>query len=397
MSWRVRVTILESGERLPLLVRGGPRGSPDADVTRYALACLRQRDAVSTMKRKLAGIALGREFVETRSIDLVERAAKGTFLSHDELTAFAKKCRTRRDGSGAVTTAVAAEHYRAFLDYLRWVSEPIIARVSDDARRAALLHAAERFRMRTLAATPHAQGPAGSRACVQDRYGLDPEQRALLRRAITPCSPENPWGDSVQHRNHAILTTLLRLGPRTGEMLGLKVRDFRQVEDPATLTIHRRHDDPDDPRADQPVAKTLPRVLQLEEDHRAILDSWVSQHRSDRRRFPHARTHPFLFVNREGRPLGKGGYQKIFKTLRMRHPELEGLVSHMLRHDWNERWTEMAEEKRWDPGEAGKDQRYAMGWSNISKMPGWYSKRAIRKRANKRVSTMQRRALGDEA
>jgi hypothetical protein len=79
-------------------------------------------------------------------------------------------------------------------------------------------------------------------------------------------------------------------------------------------------------------------------------------------------------------------------ALRERHPSLGGLVNHMLRHDWNERWVEMGGECGWDPTEAEKDQKYAMGWSTISKMPNLYGNRAIRKRSNARVLAMQRRA-----
>ncbi|WP_343897229.1 site-specific integrase, partial [Craurococcus roseus] len=132
----------------------------------------------------------------------------------------------------------------------------------------------------------------------------------------------------MQRRTHAILTTAHRFGLRSGETLGLKTRDFRQSDDPATLTVHRRHDDPEDPRADQPVAKTLPRVLEFEDDHRGILALWIMEHRSDRERFSHARRHPFLFVNRTGRPLGNRGYEKIYAALRGRHPSLGPLVNH---------------------------------------------------------------------
>lgn len=266
---------LDGGERFPLLVRGGPRGRPDAEVTRYTLASLRPRNAVNTMKRKLQGIALGLGFLESRGIDPVERAAKGQFFGRDELTAFADACRLRRDGQGAVKTEVAAERYRAFIDYYRWIWEPVVARVGDDARRTQLSSSSERFERRVSAAVPHAQGPAEGDARVRDRHGLEPAQRELFLRAIVPGSPENPWGPHVQHRNHAILITCYNHGPRTGEMLALKAADFRQSGGTATLTYHRRHDDPEDPRADQPVAKTLPRVLELEEDHRKILALWV--------------------------------------------------------------------------------------------------------------------------
>jgi hypothetical protein len=67
----------------------------------------------------------------------------------------------------------------------------------------------------------------------------------------------------------------------------------------------------------------------------------------------------------------------------------------MLRHDWNDRWTELAGESGWDAAEAEKDQKYAMGWSSSSKMPERYSKRALQKRTNDRIAILQRRATDD--
>ena len=291
----MRVVILSTGERFPLLTEGGAYGLPDSEVTRYTLAALRPRNAVATMRRKLLAIALGKCFCDSRGIDLVERAAKGTFLTRAELISLADACRRTRGDGRAVHATHAANRFNAFLDFALWEAEPVIARVSDAADRARLIDDQRQFRARAAAARPAVQGPAGAVPTVRERFGLNPEQRDLLLRAIEPGSPENPWGQGMQHRNRAIVATAYRFGLRTGEMLGLKTRDLKQSGSPATLTIHRRQDDPEDPRTDQPVAKTHGRVLEVEESHRKILSEWILEHRKDRERFPAARRHPFLW------------------------------------------------------------------------------------------------------
>ncbi|MBP0495814.1 site-specific integrase, partial [Roseomonas indoligenes] len=342
-------------------------------------------------------IGLGKEFCTTRGISLIERIANGNFLSREELVGFADVCRCRNGNSNVrVQTAYAATRFTAFLNYVFWISEPILVRASDAKDRAQLNDELRQFKRRVLATQPVMQGPSEAAESLRGRYGLDPDQRALLLCAIQPGSPENPWGLGVQHRNQAILATAFRFGLRTGEILSLKVRDFKQSMSPATLTIHRRHDDPEDPRRDQPVAKTLGRLLEVDEDYRRILSDWITEHRADRQRYPDARRHPFMFVNQRGQPLGKGGFRKIYLAMRHRHPSLGPIVNHILRHDWNERWEELSEQHGWDREAAGKDQKYAMGWSSISKMPARYGKRVIQKRSNARISLMQQRATSGE-
>jgi integrase len=182
------------------------------------------------------------------------------------------------------------------------------------------------------------------------------------------------------------------LGPRAGDVLTVKIRDLNLTQRPAAVTFHRRHDDPEDSRKRQPVLKTKPRVLFISDELALALEGWIDSFRSDRDRFPGARRHPFVFVNSNGDPLGQRGYQLIYQKLREKFPELKGLVSHSLRHDWNERWTEM--ESTGEGAAKGdlREQCYAMGWSDLSAMPARYSRRAVADAANRKIIQMNKRA-----
>jgi len=70
-----------------------------------------------------------------------------------------------------------------------------------------------------------------------------------------------------------IVVLLDELGIRAGELLAIKVSDidFQSQE----ITIPRRHNDPEAPRHNQPVQKTLDRLLAISDELTLILTSYV--------------------------------------------------------------------------------------------------------------------------
>ena len=327
-------------------------------------------------------LALFYRFLAERGIELEERAAKRRFLTQEELVGLSDYCRqSHATGKQVVVTpSFALLRYTVAIDYFRWITEPIIARIVDDARRDTAYGALQGFLKITRSFAPR-------RVPVQsERLGLLPEQRALLFRVIQPGSPENPFRAEQQFRNYVMLLLEFQLGPRGGEVLGLKTFDIDFSESPATLTIHRRHDDRDDPRTTPAVTKTYGRLLAMGDHLRDMLYAWMSkEHRGNKTRYPAAAKHPYIFVNYRGEPLSIRGFRKIIETLRRRHPTLAGLCHHILRHDWNDRWVDATEEEGWDSNISLRDQKYAMGWSDNSNMPLRYARRAIRNSTNNKI------------
>jgi site-specific recombinase XerD len=77
-----------------------------------------------------------------------------------------------------------------------------------------------------------------------------------------------------------------------------------------------------------------------------------------------AKRHGFLFVDlRTGRELSASTIEKIFHRLR----ELPGLPAkltcHVLRHDWNERFSRAMDEAGVAPARERQLRRYLRGWS----------------------------------
>ncbi len=383
----VRTVRLDSGERTALLTHG-PLGLPVLRAVEFVVMTMRPKShKLSTTRHSLRGLALGLSFFSELGIDLVKRAAQRRFLSRAELVALSERCRVSEDESRAVDPHYAATRFRVCTDYVKWIAEPVIARITDESKQVAALKALESFEKRAKSAAPRADAVDGH--VPGERLGLTPEQRELFLRAILPGDEANPYSEELQVRNYAMLLLAYELGPRAGEIRGLKVQDFDFSTVPASVTIHRRPNDPDDTRPTPAAAKTLARILHMDDKLRDAIDIWLTHHRSNRELFPAARKTPYAFVNYRGEAISDRGLRMIVSKLITRHPSLAPLFLHLFRHDWNDRFNEVNGGNGDNFAELDADQKYAMGWSPNSKMPLLYGKRSIRESANRRIVRMQ--------
>jgi integrase len=343
------------------------------------------------MNAYLRSVAAGLDFLGRRGISVEQRIASGQYLSLQELRAFAAKCK-RGARKLAVHPDEASGRYRRFVEYIVWRAMAQVGRASSELAFERAKSAVRKFKARAEAVAPQ---PDRAIKSPDATLGLSATQRDLLLQIIEPGDPRNPWRDpALRARNYVILRLDYELGPRAGDVLSLKLRDLNLTSLPPSVTFHRRHDDPEDPRARQPVLKTKPRVLYITNELADALADWIKTYRADRARFPAARRHPFLLVNKDGEPLGQRGYQRIFEKLRTNFPELKGVKSHSLRHDWNDRWVEMQARSSSAADGNLREQCYAMGWSDRSSMPARYSRRAVADSANNRILEMNGRAEG---
>jgi integrase len=389
-SYSIREVRLESGERLPVLVHNDPLGLPVLEALRFNLTRLRSRGLRrASVRQSLAALRITLHFLDSKKIDLVARAADYSFLSLDELVTLADLCRARRKpkpGRTVITVEQAAVRFSTALDYVLWISEPVIARMTDPRRRESANFSLERFRKRARSVAPK---PRGRDSHIDgERHGLEDGQRALFLKVIQPGDPGNPFSVGVQIRNHALLLTAFKLGARSGEIRGLKKSDLNLDSEPAEVSIIPRYHDADDRRLDPAAAKTNGRILYIDGELQDSLEKWLSERRI-RARWPRAHRNPYVFVNRFGDAIEGRGYRKIIETLRLAHPSLGALCHHILRHDWNDRWVFMIDSDGVEFEKAQHEQKYAMGWSNKSKMPQRYGKLAIAREANKRVLKLQ--------
>ena len=385
-KFSIREVRLPSGEIVPTLVEGHPLGQPVALALRYVLtSCRPSGKKANTIRQKLRALALCFNFLEQRKIELVERAANYQFLSLEELVALSEYCRLTQDSIKIVNPSYAASRYATCIDFVQWISEPVLARIDNPRRRDSSNIALKRFLKKAKSTAPPSKGYQSYLPGA--RLGFTPEQRALLLDCILPASVGNPFGEKLQFRNYVMLYLAFTLGPRSGELIGLKVRDIDFSDRPASLTIHRRHDDKEDTRLEPPATKTLGRLLLLSDYSRDLLDEWITKHRSNKTAFPEAKKHPFLFVNYRGEPISSRGFRLIIETLRRHFPALGKACLHTFRHDFNDRWVEVSADD--DQENSVRDQKYHNGWSPTSSMPALYGKRAIQKSSNRRSLALQ--------
>lgn len=404
IRWATLKTGDAAGERLPLLCWKGPRSIPDPHIARYILAALRPSVVPNTIEAMLYGIGRGLIWCQERRINLVERAVGGSMLTSVELSVLANHMR-RGSRVAAVDRTTAAIRYSAFISYVLWIVEPAVQRIARTQDRVVALRGLEAFRKAAHAVRPKRPGPAAAEN--PGKVGmLTPTQRELFLRVIVPGAPENPFRADLQARNYAYLLVAFTLPVRAGELQSLKVRDIKFSSDPATMTIHRRHDDPDDKRRRSAAVKTRARVFELEERTRKALYTWIMDVRRDRDVFPNAAKGPYVFVNEDGDAITAHGISSMFQTLRTAHPSLPSdLTTHFLRADWNCRWVKLVDdeakelrpEDRLQHNRDSRDKQiYMNGWSDQSKMPEHYAKAMIRALANDKNLKHQRMILGKE-
>lgn len=389
----IREVRLDSGERLPLLVEGGPLGLPVQGALQYTLTKLRARGLRrKSIRERLDALGLALSFLSGRGIDVVARTASQAFLSLEELVTLADLCRAPKKATSPkqiVSSGLAAVRYATAIDFIVWTAEPVIARISTPQSREATNLALQQFRRRARSVAPRDAGNASH--IDGERHGLPEDERELFLKVIRPGDPCNPYTASKQVRNYALLLLAFKLGARSGEIRGLKKADLNLDCIPAELFIVPRHNDADDRRLDPAAAKTNGRMLYVDPELADALQRWLKD-RSVRASWPRANRNPYVFVNRYGDAIEGRGYRKIIETLRARHPLLSTLCHHVLRHDWNDRWISMIEDDGIEFEKAQHEQRYAMGWSDKSKMPLRYGKQAIAKAANTRILKLQKQS-----
>lgn len=185
-----------------------------------------------------------------------------------------------------------------------------------------------------------------------------------------------------------IIRLLLDLGIRRGELLGIRIEDCKLGSN-GTVTVHRRPDDPDDPRTVQPSSKTMARLLPLNGRLTDLLYEWIVHHRP---KIAGARRHPFLIVAcDEGRPLSLSSVNKLMRALRRRVPGLpEKLSAHVLRHSWNDAFSDTMDQKGVPGDQEAKWRARLMGWRRQESAEP-YLRRTVRKRSNEVLVEMQDR------
>lgn len=407
--------MFESGERLALLIDAAS-GGPLFDPTVFVVSEFRARNrSNATIDQVLRALKVFLLFCRARDIDLDKRMLEGELLQLGEVDDLVAICRypmadvealvsansrattprktevvislerfRKRQAKGPPQIAgdSAALRIRYIRQYIEWLANRSILSKGDRNRSRELLICARD----TVTEALDARVPSGkSLNGGQERLALDDRDQARLWKIIEPDSSENPWkGSHSRVRNELMIRWLMGLGIRRGELLGLKISDlnFRTNE----VFIARRADDPDDPRTNQPNAKTADRYLPISKDLAARTRRYIIEHR---RQYPMARKHEFLFIANGGAPLSMRGLNKIFEVMGAAHPDLPRVFPHLLRHTNNHNFSAIADDLKLDPETEKKTRSQLMGWSETSKTAASYTRREVRRRAREASLQLQ--------
>lgn len=378
-----------------------PNGLPVHEVTLYLDKYRKKGRAANTIHSVCCSLALLYRSLDSAKVNLLDRLVKGHFLTSPELDRLASAVQYRIedleevDGSAhksnvihiariglrrksddkprrPVDVGTHATRLRHMADFLEFIANYVGATLPGTTRREL-----EAERVLTLTAFREHIPEVSKRATLNARVGLSLEEQERLLSVVHPDSPENPWKRGVVRlRNWLIVVLLLATGMRRGELLGLQIEDLHSSQ--PKLRIIRRADAPEDARTIQPNAKTNDREIELTPPIMRALWSYINK---ERRSIKASRAIPQVFVSDEGSALSQSSIDKLFARLREACPGMPvTLTSHVMRHTWNERFSEQAEAMGLAESVEERARNSQQGWSDNSKMGTTYTRRYAAKK-----------------
>jgi len=412
----VKTILCKSGERLPTLINAR-NGIPDFDSTLWVVSVLRGRGLASaTLEQALRSTLVLYKVFELLKINLSDRFNDGSFISiyECELVAKVAKLKSKEISTAILDTSKEITSSRVLanknLEKLRstakvvnqnaYVGKSTVAirlfyirlflywRITREIHRASSLKKSKLLELRKIVdqellnLTPIVT----ERNLIGNREGLSSNSLQFLLHIIKPEHPKNPWlNNFVKVRNQLIISVLVTLGIRRGELLGLRINDLKPLNQ--EIYILRRPDDILDPRINEPNTKTRDRVLSLSESVYRLIKLYIQlRHQVVKGK------HHYLFVATNGNPLSKSGLQRVFDELSV-HSEFKKLSPHILRHTFFENLANELYEAGVGDNEALVYLRQQGGWSDNSDSPRIYTKRFVQEKANEALANLQDKLL----
>jgi integrase len=410
---RITVTKFSDGERYPLLLNesGVPEWYPTLFITTQARNASK---AANTMRAMLGSIRFVLRWAELTGISLVDRFVRTEWLRTAELESLfeftqrrlaevaqtpsamtALELPSRRSKADAKLTRVSPRvlndsHYVRLTysaKYIGWLAKTILEEDGGSVSEH------DRQRISEMTGRLEAHRPirrAESR--IYARQGLADGARKALNELVRQDSTLNPFEETERRRNELIVHTLIELGPRSGELLQIKTTDYDFVLN--EVVIGTRRDDPDDPRANEPVPKTLDRRLGVTRELSKKSHEYIIK---DRKLFPMARKHTFLFVTHkagphQGQPLSQRGLNEIFARLRRANRDsLSSLSPHVLRHTSNDDFSDWADAQQLSEAREEQLRSYKYGWKYGSGTAAIYNRRRIEREVKQATLKLQTR------
>lgn len=381
MAFKIKHFKTSDGERFSQLYDVEANGFPLYYPTGYISRSVRSRYTHETQKVHLEAIKRVCEWEALLDVTLAVRFQRREFMRQFEIDGLVKHLNASRRGrNGEIISRDKASTYISYAArYLRWLANEVITEIDADIKAAidrqhtALLSAVTRKRGSLSASKQRAIALRLPDQAAQTLLELfkDPLQGVLKNADKGP-----------RIRNVIMLRILYETGMRRGELLSLKLGNFTEAigGGSAQLQIERNHHDLFDSRIHQPVAKTLGRIVNVSTETELQLIAYIEHWR------PNTNSE-FLFVNQrlgrsQGNPVTVTGFNSALDKLREAFPTLEPLYPHLLRHDWNYRFSQKIDKDTLDFDSERAMREILMGWKPNSEMSLLYNQRHIQESAN---------------
>ena len=382
MKFTVKSFIAGNGERFSQIysdVEAFPLFYPTAFIARH----VRLRTTSDTQKVYLEAIKRLCEWEVQNNINLAVRFQQQKFLLPHEIDGLVKHLNASRRGrAGQTISESKGNTYISYAaQYLTWLANDVIT----DANH---------FEVKTLIEVQQKrlvdkQLPKTGSKCAKDRELLsrclsDQGRKQLQTLWDSPfCNVFRSADRGSRLRTVIMLRILYETGMRRGELLSLKLKNLLESTGgiSARLEIERNHHDEYDTRIAQPVAKTAGRIVPLTMEAERQLLEYITSFRAD---VPNVGfdDEDFIFVTHragrgQGKPLSISNADQALASLKKTFSSLRGLHFHLLRHDWNYRFSKAADELNLASVKEEELRRLLMGWSDSSEMPSKYNLRHV--------------------
>ncbi|MGV8677296.1 site-specific integrase [Pseudomonas aeruginosa] len=388
MNFTIKTFVASSGERFSQLYEADEPGFPLFYPTAFIARSIRSSTTHETQKVYLAAIKRICEWESSRNIDLAVCFHGRKFLSIAQIDDLANHLRARK--SGGKGEVIGSHKYNTYIayaaEYLRWLAQEVITDSNTpDVRDAIDLQNTTVLRKKRRKAGSKS---AREQRIVAARLPIDASNQLLDLFDQPFQGLQQPQDFGPRLRNVVMLRVLYETGMRLGELLSLKLRSLIEAVggDSAYLEIERNHHDAFDTRLQQPVAKTLGRRVPISESLEDQLKDYRDNWRAEVPKVGFLDEDFIFVVHRGGRSQGKAisktafgtglsNLKRIFSALTQTHP-------HLLRHDWNYRFSKKVDSEGVSFEEERSSREQLMGWVPDSPMSRIYNRRHIEEQSH---------------
>jgi len=420
---QVEQLVFSDGERYPMLVDS--ESLPDFWVTLFVTVIVRPKGGQNTINGYISAIRHNLLWAEIKGRDVLSEFRKRRFLDKVDAislrdffilktedarkwhkkTGAAKVRRLLDDFPSVPRTLARVEgntaktRYSRMVEYLEFVAKSMhrtrpnveaINKLVDEMKKTLLN-----------------EKPKSSRK----KISFDPDDKApppkvfdALLEVIRFDSPDNPFKNiAARKRNELMLDLMDESGMRGGEVLAMKLDDLDRHQ--CLAKVKRRHDDPDDPRRQQPVPKTAERDIPISPELTRRIREYIMNERATT---PGANRHPYIFIthrkgDHQGAPISSRGFIEFLQAAVRKTAAIadtyddEDLVNkirrHGFRHNFNyklsKRFDEHNKKAKTDPELKPYNQKqmdqvrmYLNGWVD-EKTAQNYNKRFTKEESEK--------------